>query len=171
MTDVDLLEALIGSYNYTGLVPAPWGRLAAIENRTLALEKRSQDIKKGETEARDMLKSLGDVKKPLTDAKQVHEDAEFIKQRLEKAEERTKQIPAESAQMISDIGSSYAKLRELTYSLARYHTAGGFTGTVVPGEVNRWVDQATALLAEMQNRTEYLEKRFNRADLELRYVH
>lgn len=40
MHDVDELEKMVSVYNFSGMVPAPWGRLSLVENRTLQFQDR-----------------------------------------------------------------------------------------------------------------------------------
>jgi len=34
MQEVDNLEHMLASFNFSGMVPAPWGRLSHVQNRT-----------------------------------------------------------------------------------------------------------------------------------------
>lgn len=171
MTDVDSLERTINTFNFSAIVAAPWGRLSSIQNRTLAMEKKSQDIKKGEKEARDMLDGLGTAKAPLKNAQKVREGAGFIKERVEKLQEKMDAFPNEGQQLLADIQKSASKARELVHLLIRYYSSGGVSRPVASGDVTRWIDEATFHSEQMQNRTEFLEKRLSRAEVELKYEH
>lgn len=83
--DVDEIESKLDGFNLTGLVPAPWGRLAKIQNETRIMSVSLGDIKSGEENLKEMVGQLGDVRKYSSDAQNLLKQAKYIEEKMNKS--------------------------------------------------------------------------------------
>lgn len=52
MLDVDRMEEKLASFNFSGVLPAPWLHLGEMENRSVSYRDRLKAIQDGQTEAK-----------------------------------------------------------------------------------------------------------------------
>lgn len=111
MIEVDELENHLAGYNFTGLVPAPWGHLAKIENQTIAMRKSIGDVEGGRENFKEIVQKTGAVKKRVNDAQALLKGATYLEEKINKSSDAMDDIVENGDKVLKEIDDLFQKLK------------------------------------------------------------
>lgn len=163
MEDVDTLESVMGRFNLSGMVPAPWGHLSQIDNRTAVLRGRLSVLLPADSDANQSEETsdkLAKTKKRLKEAHKSFDEAKYLIEKAEKIRNATEKLSEAAYELTTGTNEIWTKIHKSFAFFQRYKH-----GDMVhqANLSNQLISEAGDILENIKNYTSYFDQQYNLA--------